>query len=154
MKKSTTKLITGIAVACVFVLAAVMFVLVQYEYQLGLTLRYNGFQMAFGADNYDGNFLFFLPFFFAIVAAICAVLGILKVVKVNGTVMYGICAGLALISAVLYIVVYFWVLDKYGRGELFDMSKNVSMMFSFWFGLVLHIIACVASGYAIIVNKK
>ena len=101
-----------------------------------------------------GFFIFCLPFFFAIIAAVIAALTSLKVFKINGGILFGVCAGLALISVIIYSVTCFYILNKYGRGEVIGLFKNVKWAFAFWDGFALNCAALLGSVYAAVTSGK
>ena len=156
MKKDIVKKVGELAIATVFVLAVILFALAQYEFKSGnISLaEYNGFVMAFGEDNYEGFFVFFLPFLIAIIAASFIILSSFKVIKLKKSIVFSIVATLALLAAIFYIVTYSHTMDRYGKGELVDLSKNVKWLFSFWGAFALYCIALISSIYMAFISFK
>ena len=146
-KKSDVGFLTGLVIAGVFIVAAVLFTLVQYK---AILLEYNGFEMAFGkkigSSRGEGDFLFFLPFLFAVIGAGVAILAALKVFKVKGSMLFGILALLAVVSAILYIVKYSSVNDNV-------LSSQYTWSFAFWGGFGLNCIAAVGAVFGIVKAK-
>ena len=149
MKKLNIGLWGGIAIAALMLLCIILFSMIQYQFKgAGMTLgKYDGFTVAFGKDNYEGYALFCLPFFLAIIALVVSALAAFKVVKVNNSIMFGVVALCALISFIVYLVTYFHILDKYGRGSVMDLTKNIEWGFSFWCAFVFYIISFVGACY-------
>ena len=155
-KKDKVGFFIGIIIAGVFILAAVLFTLIQYEFKaLGVSAaKYNGFVTAFGKDNYEGYAVFCLPFFLSALAAAGIILTALGLLKFNGRALFAACTAFALISVIIYITAYFHILGKYGRGGLIALSKNVKWTFAFWCGFALQCMACFGSGYAAVSGGK
>ena len=152
-KKDNVQFLTGLIIAGVFVLAAILFMMTQYQYKLLGTIDIGGFRIAFGKDNDKGYFLFALPFFFAIIGAAAAVLAALKIIKVKGSAIYSLCAVLALVSIIAYIVTIIHIKDKHTIAGK-DFSDLVKYTFAFWAGFIMHIIAFLGSAYAAYNNRK
>ncbi|MCL2540711.1 MAG: hypothetical protein FWE53_04800 [Firmicutes bacterium] len=152
-KKVKVEILMGFILAAVFILAVVLFVLQQYEFKLLNSVSYNGFEVAFGNGDQEGILLFCVPFFLSIAAAAAAVLASLKILKINSSILFAVCAVFALFSAIVYLSTYFGVLDSY-RTNLIDLSDKVNWAFAFWAGFSVQCVALAGSVYASVMGIK